>query len=61
MLTVPAVAASAVAVAAAPLELLALGLGGLAVVVAVGSAIAAYGSRRALRALDDPADDPPRR
>jgi len=43
--------------AAAPLELLALGLGGLAVVVAVGSALAALGSRRALQALDDRAGD----
>jgi len=40
------------------LELLALGLGGLAVVLAAGSAIAAYGSRRALALLDDPADEP---
>lgn len=45
-------------VAAAPLELLALGLGGLAVVVAVGSAVAAYSSRRAVHALGDPADEP---
>jgi membrane protein implicated in regulation of membrane protease activity len=45
-------------IVAAPLELLALGLGGLAVVVAVGSALAAYGSRRALRALDEPAAEP---
>lgn len=55
------VGAGVLAVASAPLELLALGLGGLAVVVAVGSALAAYGSRRALRALDDPADEHARR
>jgi hypothetical protein len=52
---------TAAAAAAAPLELLALGLGGLAVVVAVGSALAAYGSRRALQAFDEPADEPARR
>jgi membrane protein implicated in regulation of membrane protease activity len=44
-------------IAAAPLELLALGLAGVAVVVAVGSALAALGSRRALQALDEPADE----
>lgn len=55
MLTVATVAA------AAPLELVALGLGGLAVVIAVGSALAAYGSRRVLEALDDPAGDDDRR
>ncbi len=46
---------AAVAVAAAPLELLALGLAGVAVVVAVGSAVAAYGTRRALPAPDEQA------
>lgn len=45
-------------IVAAPLELLALGLGGLAVVVAVGSALAALGSRRALDALTEPAAEP---
>jgi membrane protein implicated in regulation of membrane protease activity len=53
--------AVAASTAAAPLELLALGLGGLAVVVAVGSALAAYGSRRALQRLDEQADEPARR
>lgn len=42
---------------ASALELLALGLAGVAVVVAVGSALAALGSRRALQALDEPADE----
>jgi hypothetical protein len=45
---------AAATIAATPLELLALGLAGVATVVAVGSALAAYGSRRALRALDEP-------
>ncbi len=50
MLTVATVAV------AAPLELLSLGLAGVAVVVAVGSAIAAYSARRTSRRTDDPAD-----
>jgi hypothetical protein len=48
---------TATAVAAAPLELVALGLAGVAVIVAAGSALAAYGSRRALQRLDDPAGE----
>lgn len=50
-------ASTVVVVAAAPLELLALGLAGVATVVAVGSVLAALGSRRALRSLDNRADD----
>jgi hypothetical protein len=42
---------------AAPLELLALGIAGVAVVVAVGSALAAYGARRAVEVLDDRAEE----
>ena len=42
---------------ASALELLALGLAGVAVVVAVGSVLAALGSRRAVQALDEPADE----
>lgn len=50
-------ATAVVTTGASALELLALGLAGVAVVVAVGSALAALGSRRALQALDEPADD----
>jgi len=48
---------TAATVVAAPLELFALGLAGVAVVVAVGSALAALGARRAVEALDDPAGE----
>jgi hypothetical protein len=46
-----------IAAAAAPLELLALGFGGLAVVVAVGTAVAALSARRAPHAADDQAEE----
>jgi membrane protein implicated in regulation of membrane protease activity len=49
------------AVAAAPLELLALGIAGVAAVVAVGSALAAYSARRAVEDLDEQADPEARR
>lgn len=49
---------TAAPIVAAPLELLALGFGGLAVVLAVGSVLAALGTRRALDALAEPAAEP---